>query len=29
MSIDHKLNLVLADMGEKGGVDADKGALCR
>lgn len=28
MSTDHKLNLVIADMGERGEVDADKGALC-
>lgn len=29
MSTDHKLNLVTADMGERGEVDADKGTLCR
>lgn len=28
MSTDHKLNLVIADMGGRGEVDADKGALC-
>lgn len=28
MSTDHKLNLVIADMGERGKVDADKGVLC-